>query len=107
MKIKEALWGALFLVVGALMLLDTYHVIAINIFFSGWWALLLTFYGLVEFIQKPKDKIYIFVMAVGICLFSLVNDFITFELLYKTALPLILIGVGISLIYSNIKQKHD
>ncbi len=104
MKIKEALWGALFLVIGALMLLDTYQVISVNIFFPGWWAILLTFYGLVEFIQKPKEKIYIFVMVVGICLFALINDFVTFELLYKTAIPLVLIGVGCSLIYSNIKN---
>ena len=101
-KISNVLWGLLFIVIGIIWILNVTEIVNINLFFRGWWTLFIIVPSIFGIVEKPKDiSGYIFLL-IGLMLFALSRDLISFVLISKLILPLLLIFIGISILFKNV-----
>ena len=101
-KISNVLWGLLFIVIGIIWILNVTEIVNINLFFRGWWTLFIIVPSIFGIVEKPKDiSGYIFLL-IGLMLFALARDLISFVLISKLILPLLLIFIGISILFKNV-----
>ena len=115
-KLGKVLWGICFILVGIIVLLNSLGIIDINIFFKGWWTLVIiipSFIGLI----KDEDKIWsIFFLILGIALLLSSRGLFNMTIIAKCILPAILIVIGINIIFKDkskskvndkIKEVHN
>lgn len=101
-KLSSILWGIVFIAVGVIIALNTFGITDINFFFEGWWTLFIIvpcFIGLFTQREKTGNIIGIFV---GVFLLLCAQDILSFDMLWKLALPAIIILIGIKMVFSGI-----
>lgn len=82
-----------------------YGLTDINIFFKGWWTLLIIIPSLIELI-KSDSKMWSFIwLVIGIVLLLCSQNIISFELIGKLIFPFILVMIGLSLILKDTLNK--
>ena len=100
-KIGNVLWGIVLIVIGLILGLNALNITHINIFFSGWWTLFIIipcFIGLFNEKDKTGNIIGLFI---GIVLLLCAQNLLRFDIVWKLALPTILVIIGISIIFKN------
>lgn len=100
-NIKNILWGIILVIIGVIIGLNTIGITDIDIFFDGWWTLVIIvpcFIGL--FINKDKTG-NIIGLLVGVILLLGMQNIIDFNLIWKLLLPSIIVIIGLSLIFKN------
>lgn len=100
-KIGNVLWGVVLIVIGLILGLNALNITHINIFFSGWWTLFIIipcFIGLFNEKDKTGNIIGLFI---GIVLLLCAQNLLRFDIVWKLALPTILVIIGISIIFKN------
>lgn len=100
-NIKNILWGIILVIIGVIIGLNTMGITDINIFFDGWWTLVIIvpcFIGL--FTNKDKTG-NIIGLLVGVILLLGMQNIIDFNLIWKLLLPSIIVIIGLSLIFKN------
>lgn len=101
-RFSNVMWGAVFVVAGVLFALNALEITNIDIFFEGWWTLLIivpSFIGLLTTKEKTANAVG---LTGGILLLLGVRDIISFDMIWKLILPVIIIFIGIKLIYAGI-----
>lgn len=107
-KFSKVLWGLVFIAIGIIIGMNALGITSINIFFDGWWTLFIIipcFIGLFE--NEKEGKVgNIIGMVIGVALFLATREIISFEIIAKMILPLILVAIGLSMIFNEtIKSK--
>ena len=100
-NIKNILWGIILVIIGVIIGLNTIGITDIDIFFDGWWTLVIIvpcFIGL--FTNKDKTGNIIGLLA-GVILLLGMQNIIDFNLIWKLLLPSIIVIIGLSLIFKN------
>ena len=100
-KIANVLWGIVLITIGVIIGLNALDITHINIFFSGWWTLFIIipcFIGLFNEKDKTGNIIGLFI---GIVLLLCAQNLLRFDIVWKLALPTILVIIGISIIFKN------
>lgn len=104
-KTSGWLWGGLLIVAGCLWLLKSVGVLDVDIFFPGWWTLFIIVPCFVSFLTE-KDKMgSVIGMLIGAALLLGCLGVMSFGMIWKLALPIILILIGISVIVGNSKKS--
>ena len=102
---KNIIVGIVVVAIGVLLLLKSLGVIDnLNIFFDGWWTLLIiipAFIGLLTEKDKTGDLI---ALAIGVLLLLGARDLIDFDLVWRLMFPIIIIIIGLSMIFKNFFQ---
>jgi predicted membrane protein len=99
---KSWLVGIPFLLVGAVLLLDQ-----IGFYFPDWlfqWEMIVILVGIVIGL-KDGFKNFTWMIVVGVGVFFLADDFIPNLRLGRFIMPLIFVGIGLSIISSNRRRK--
>lgn len=103
-KTSGWLWGGLLIVAGCLWLLKTTGLLDVDIFFPGWWTLIIIIPCFVSFLTE-KDKMGSLVgMLIGVALLLGCLGVMSFGMIWKLVLPIMLILIGISVILGNFKK---
>ena len=100
-NIKNILWGIILVIIGVIIGLNTIGITDIDIFFDGWWTLVIIvpcFIGL--FTNKDKTG-NIIGLLVGVILLLGMQNIIDLNLIWKLLLPSIIVIIGLSLIFKN------
>lgn len=100
-NIKNILWGIILVIIGVIIGRNTIGITDIDIFFDGWWTLVIIvpcFIGL--FTNKDKTG-NIIGLLVGVILLLGMQNIIDFNLIWKLLLPSIIVIIGLSLIFKN------
>lgn len=100
-KFGNVLWGIVLIVVGLIIGGNALGITNINIFFDGWWTLFIIvpcFIGLFKENEKTGNVIG---LLIGIALFLGCQDIINFDLIWKLALPTVLVIIGLSIIFKD------
>ena len=100
-NIKNILRGIILVIIGVIIGLNTIGITDIDIFFDGWWTLVIIvpcFIGL--FTNKDKTG-NIIGLLVGVILLLGMQNIIDFNLIWKLLLPSIIVIIGLSLIFKN------
>jgi len=115
-KISKVLWGILFIFLGVVLALKCFGMLTFNIFFTGWWTLFIIvpcFIGLFSESEKIGNLIG---LMIGIALLLASRDIISFQLIAKLIVPVILVGIGLSILFNEtiknsitkkVKEKHS
>ena len=95
----NVLWGIALIVLGLIIGGNALGITNINIFFDGWWTLFIIspcFIGLFKEREKTGNIIG---LLIGVALLLCCLDILDFDLIWKLALPAILIIIGLSCIF--------
>lgn len=105
-NINRILWGVVLVAVGVLFGLKALDIIDFNIFFDGWWTLIIIIPSLISLITQ-RDKTGSFIgLFVGVVLFLASRDIISFATLWKLVIPAVIIIIGLSLIFKDVFNKR-
>ncbi len=106
MKTSNVMWGFVFILVGCILGVNALGIAHINIFFDGWWTLFIIVPAFINSF-KDDDKEAAFVwLIVGVILLLACNDYISFDLVWKLALPAVLVLIGISIMFKDRVEKE-
>lgn len=104
-KMKNLFWGIVFVVLGVIWGLNALEITNIDIFFDGWWTLFIIVPCVINLFTKP-DKIGSLIgIAIGVALLLACQEVLEFDLLWKLALPVLLVVIGIRIIFAD-SFKH-
>ncbi len=107
-KLKSVIWGIVLVAVGIIVGLNALGITNVDIFFDGWWTLVIIipcFIGV--FTQKEKFG-SILGVAIGVFLLLCCRDILEFSMLWKMGIPVIIVAVGLKMIFGGIfKNKSD
>ena len=101
--LSRILWGIVLVLLGIIWGLNGTGVADINIFFDGWWTLFIivpAFVNLIDSKETGKWGSSLW-LIIGILLLLACRDIIDLDLVWKLAVPIIIVLIGLSLIFKN------
>ena len=105
-KAKKIVWGILLVVLGVIWGLNALEVTDIDIFFDGWWTLLIIVPSIINLFTKPGKVGSLINIAAGVVLLLACQDILKFDLLWKLALPILLVVIGIKIIFADSYKQQ-
>ena len=101
---KRFLWGIVFIIIGVLIALDVLGFINVNLFFNGWWTLVIIIPCLIGLLCE-KDKVgNATFLTVGIILLLKEQGVINFDILVRLIVPISLISYGLYMLSKSFKK---
>lgn len=101
----NVLWGIVFLAIGILLSLNALGITHLDIFFRGWWTLIIIIPSAIGILQHPT-KVWPYVCTIiGLILLMASRGIIHWIYIYRMFIPVLLIIIGILLIRGNIINK--
>jgi len=104
-KFKNILWGLVFIILGLVLAGNALGITDIDIFFDGWWTLLIIIPCFIGLFEEKEKGWYIAGLLLGVALFLSCRDLLDlsmlWSLLWKLLIPGILVAIGISMIFKN------
>ena len=98
--------GIILILIGIIIGANALGIADINIFFDGWWTLFIIVpccIGLVKEKDKTGDIIG---LVIGIILLLCCQNLLDFDMIWKLALPAILIAIGIAVIFKDVFNRN-
>lgn len=106
-NITKLLWGFVLIGLGLIIGLNSFGITNIDIFFDGWWTLFIIIPCLINLFNKKEEKTgNIIGLIIGVLLLLSCQDILSFDMIAKLIVPVILVIIGLSLIFKNTLQKN-
>ena len=99
---NKIIWGVIVLALGIVLVLNALDITDISIFFDGWWTLFIIIPSLAGIFKVPRKISNYIVLAIGVYLLLSCLDIISFGLLWKLLIPVLVVFVGIRMIAGGI-----
>ena len=106
-RMNNMLWGILLIVVGVIFGLNALNITNINVFFDGWWTLFIIVPCFIDLFKEEEKTGNVIGLVIGICLFLACQDFVSFDVIFKLAVPFIIVMFGISLLVKGFKNNDN
>lgn len=103
-RIGNWIWGLLFIVVGVIWGLNATGVAHFDIFFPGWWTLFIIVPCFVALLTDDNKIASLIGLLVGVCLLLGCLGILSFDVMWKLALPVVLILIGCSIIFKGSRK---
>ena len=103
-KITNTVLGALLIAVGVIFALNALEITDIDIFFDGWWTLFIIVPCVIGLFTERKKSGNLIGLAVGVLLLLGSWDIISFSVLWKLAVPVVIVMIGVKIIASQSKK---
>lgn len=100
-KFSKILWGLVLIALGVIFGLNTLKITDIDIFFKGWWTLFIIVPCFIGLFQRGGKSANIIGLIIGVALLLAAQGILSFELVTKMILPIILVIIGLSLIFNE------
>ena len=97
-KMKNALWGVVLIVIGLVIAVNALGIAEIDIFFDGWWTLLIIIPCAVGLFTEREKTGNLIGIAVGVFLLLCCRDVLDFSLVGKLLLPAVIVIIGIKMV---------
>lgn len=101
-KVGNILWGVVLIVLGLIIGGNALGITDINIFFDGWWTLIIIIPCFIGLFKESDKTGNIIGLLIGIVLLLMCQDVLNFDLVWKLFLPAILVAIGISIIFKDV-----
>lgn len=101
-KTSSILWGIVFVAAAVILALNAFDVTAIDIFFDGWWTLLIIVPCVIGLFTDREKSGSIIGICIGVFLLLCCQDVLSFELFWKLLIPVIIGVIGIKMITKGI-----
>lgn len=104
-KISYIVIGAVLILLGVCYIGDIMGVWNFNLFFKGWWTMFIILPCVMAIIEGGIKTGPVIGIIIGVLLLLAANNYFTIEMLFKLAIPLLLIVIGIAVVVSVFKEK--
>lgn len=103
---RKNVWGILLILLGTILGLNALEITNIDIFFDGWWTLLIIIPSISGLLEKEEDKKEnIIGIIIGLCLLLACQGILNLDLMIKLIIPFIFITMGVSFLFGE-KNKE-
>lgn len=103
-KWKKIFLAITLIVLGIIVGLNSLEITSINIFFDGWWTLIIIIPSLIGVIDD-KDTGSLVMLLVGILLLLNARGIFVLNVLWKLIIPIILVFMGINVLRNDVFSK--
>lgn len=100
-NLKSIIWGLVLITLGIIIGLNAFEIINVDIFFDGWWTLFIIVPCFIGLFKEREKTGNIIGLLIGIALLLCCQDILDFDMIWKLALPVVLIIIGISFIFKD------
>lgn len=101
-KISKILWGIILVALGVVVALNAFEITNIDILFDGWWTAFIIIPCAIGLFTE-RDKIGNLVgLLVGVFLLLCCQNILSFDMLWKLAVPAVIVLIGIKMIFNGI-----
>ena len=104
---KKIIGGLLLIALAVLLALNSLGVIEFELFFDGWWTLFIIVPSLAALIENKNKTDSIISLLIGIIFLLCARDILSWDMVWKLALPVILASIGIKIIISAFRKKKS
>lgn len=106
-RINKIMWGCVLLAVSAILILNTFGITDIDVFFDGWWTLFIIVPSFIGLFNSNEKTGSIIGLLIGIFLLLACQNVLDFEIIWKLAVPVIIAVIGIKMIFGGISKDKD
>lgn len=101
-KLSSILWGIVLVAAGVIFALNAFEITDISIFFDGWWTLFIIVPCTIGLFSEREKTGNLIGLLIGVFLLLCCQDILSFDMLWKLAVPAIIIIIGIKMIFGGI-----
>lgn len=101
-KLNRILWGIVLVAVGVVFALNALDIVDINIFFDGWWTLFIIVPCAVGLVTEHEKVGNLIGLLAGVLLLLWCRDVLDFSMLWKLAIPAVIIIIGLKCIFGGV-----
>ena len=98
---NRVLWGIILIGIGILLGLNAFGITNFSLFFDGWWTLFIIVPAVVSLITSHDRTGSLIWLCIGVLLLLFCRDILSFDMLWKLAIPAIIILFGIKLLFGD------
>ncbi len=99
---SKILWGIALIAVGGIFALNSFGITDIELFFDGWWTLIIIVPCLTGIFSEREKTGNIIGLSIGVLLLLCCQNVISFDMFWKLAIPAIIVIIGLKLIFGAI-----
>lgn len=100
-KVSSIIWGFILIAAGIIFALNAFDITKIDIFFDGWWTLLIIIPCAIGIFTEKDRTGNIIGLILGVFLLLCCQNILSFSMLWKLAVPLIIIYIGFKMIFGG------
>lgn len=103
---SNILWGIVLVLLGLVFGLNAIGVTDINLFFDGWWTLIIIIPCFINLFHDDEKIGSLIGVCIGVFLLLGCQGIIDFSLIWKLIVPIVLVVIGLSMLFKNsVKDK--
>lgn len=102
---KNIILGIILIALGIIFGGNALNLFSINVFFKGWWTLFIIIPCLIGLITDEDKMGSLIGILIGVALLLGARDIVAYDLLWKLAVPVILVIIGLSIIFKDTCNK--
>ena len=106
-KFNKILWGIVLVALGVVFALNALDIADIDVFFKGWWTLFIIVPSLIGLFTERDKTGNLIGLLVGVGLLLAARDVISFGILWKLCIPVIIVIIGLRLIFGAFFKKPE
>ena len=104
-RISDIMWGLIFIIIGVILGGNALDIFNINLFFDGWWTLFIIVPCFIGLFKEREKTGNIIGLLIGVALLLSCQNILDFDMIWKLALPAVLIIIGLSFIFKDTFDK--
>lgn len=101
-KVSKIIWGVVLIIGGIIFALNTLNITNIDVFFDGWWTLIIIIPHLVGLFTEREKTRNIVGISVGVLLLLCCQGIISFSMIMKLSVPAIIVIIGVKLLLGGL-----
>lgn len=105
-NVNRILWGFVLVGVGVVLGLHVMDILPFDIFFDGWWTLIIIIPSFISLFSQRDKTPGIVGMVAGVLLLLGSRDIIDFKMLAKLIGPILIVVIGFCLIFKDAFNKN-
>lgn len=103
----KIIWGIILIAAGIIFALNSLEIANIDVFFDGWWTLFIIVPCVIGLFNDKNKIDNLIGIAVGVFLLLCCRDVLSFDMLWKLILPILIVIVGLRLIFGGIFSNKE
>ena len=103
----KIVWGVLLVVLGGIFALNALGITRITVFFKGWWTLFLIVPAVIGLFTKREKTGNLICLLLGTALLLACQGLIRFSMLWKLAVPTVIVLIGAKLVLSGFGKSKS
>ena len=101
-KLSKILWGLALIAIGGIFALNAFGITDIEVFFDGWWTLFIIVPCFIGVFSEREKTGNIIGLLIGVFLLLCCQNVLGFDMLWKLAIPAIIVIIGLKLIFNAV-----